>query len=190
MSRFGMAAAEAVLFTLLTIIFQNCAQPNSIATQDLRATSPAPPTVLMNKWSLFPSTAFAPISRYNHSAVWTGTKMIVFGGYNFNGTAALIQDNGKSYDRVSNIWVDINVTGGPGPRADASAVWIGSKMILWGGRTDAGTAVVNTGMAYDPATNLWSPISTTGAPIARYGHGAVWTGTKMIVWGGYSGTAT
>ena len=28
-----------------------------------------------------------------------------------------------------------------------------------------------------------------GAPTARYGHTAVWTGTKMTVWGGKDGSA-
>ena len=30
----------------------------------------------------------------------------------------------------------------------------------------------------------WTPISTTNAPEARYGHTAIWTGSEMIVWGG------
>jgi hypothetical protein len=31
-------------------------------------------------------------------------------------------------------------------------------------------------------------VSATGAPAARYQHTAVWTGSEMIVWGGYGGT--
>jgi hypothetical protein len=45
----------------------------------------------------------------------------------------------------------------------------------------------NTGAQYDPTINSWLPTSTTGAPSGRWVHTAVWTGTKMIVWGGYSG---
>lgn len=30
----------------------------------------------------------------------------------------------------------------------------------------------------------WESITTKGAPSARYGHTAVWTGKEMIVWGG------
>jgi len=30
------------------------------------------------------STAIAPAARYQHTAVWTGTEMIIFGGQNFS----------------------------------------------------------------------------------------------------------
>ena len=55
-------------------------------------------------------------------------------------------------------------------------------MIVWGGWD--GFDDVNTGGLYDPATNVWTAVGTTGAPIAREGHSAVWTGNEMIVWGG------
>src|SRR5207245_1633924 len=41
------------------------------------------------------------------------------------------------------------------------------------------------GGRYDPAANNWTSISTSGAPHARTGHSGVWTGTKMLIWGGY-----
>jgi hypothetical protein len=56
-------------------------------------------------------------------------------------------------------------------------------MIVWGG-SDAFESYVNTGGAYDPATDTWTATSTANAPTARYQHTAVWTGSKMIVWGG------
>lgn len=34
------------------------------------------------------------------------------------------------------------------------------------------------------AAGAWLPLSAAGAPSARYNHGAVWTGTEMLVWGG------
>jgi hypothetical protein len=37
---------------------------------------------------------------------------------------------------------------------------------------------------YDPATDSWTPASVEGAPSARNYHTAVWTGDRMIVWGG------
>jgi hypothetical protein len=33
----------------------------------------------------------------------------------------------------------------------------------------------------------WSPTATAGAPTAREGHSAIWTGAEMIVWGGNNG---
>ena len=39
---------------------------------------------------------------------------------------------------------------------------------------------------YDPATDSWTATSNAGAPDARSAHGVVWTGQKMIIWGGQS----
>jgi len=38
---------------------------------------------------------------------------------------------------------------------------------------------------YDPAGNIWKVVSTFGAPAARELHTAVWTGSEMILWGGF-----
>jgi hypothetical protein len=45
----------------------------------------------------------------------------------------------------------------------------------------------NTGGRYNPGTDSWAPTSTTRAPDHRESHVAVWTGTQMIVWGGFDG---
>ena len=61
-----------------------------------------------------------------------------------------------------------------------TAVWTGTRMIVWGGegRNDNfGDHLLNTGALYNPMTNAWSTTSTAGAPTARYGHTAVWTGS-------------
>ena len=44
---------------------------------------------------------------------------------------------------------------------------------------------LNTGGRYNPGTDSWTATSTTNAPTARHCHTAVWTGSEMIVWGGY-----
>jgi hypothetical protein len=40
------------------------------------------------------------------------------------------------------------------------------------------------GGRYDPAANLWRPMTLIGAPAGRTSHTAVWTGNEMIVYGG------
>jgi N-acetylneuraminic acid mutarotase len=57
-------------------------------------------------------------------------------------------------------------------------------MIVWGGWRKIPFSPVNKGGRYNPKTNSWSATTTTGAPSARTGHSLVWTGQKMIVWGG------
>ena len=44
---------------------------------------------------------------------------------------------------------------------------------------------LNDGGRYNPTANSWTALPTSGAPAARYSHTAVWTGSEMIVWGGY-----
>jgi hypothetical protein len=86
-------------------------------------------------------------------------------------------------------WIATPSTGAPLPREYHTAVWTGSKMIVWGGSVTGMPPVTATGALYDPAAKTWTPTSLTGAPPPRFMHVAVWTGSKMIVWGGYGATS-
>jgi N-acetylneuraminic acid mutarotase len=129
------------------------------------------------------STMGAPSPRQSHTTVWTGSKMIVWGGL---GSASVGNTNtGGVYDPATDTWTPVSTTGAPTRRDAHTAVWTGSRMIVWGGLASGSIVdTVNTGGIYDPATDTWTPMSTTNAPSARSGHKAVWTGSKMIVWGG------
>ena len=131
-------------------------------------------------WVPLPQTN-EPDPRFGHTAVWTGTAMIVWGGA-ISSTGSY--GDGASYDPVTQTWEPISTTNAPSPRRDHSAVWTGTEMIVWGG-TDItqGTGLADGGR-YDPVTDTWTALSSTGAPQGRFGHSAVWTGTEMIVWGG------
>ena len=72
----------------------------------------------------------------------------------------------------------------PAARADHTAVWTGSEMIVWGGYW---YTYFGDGGRYNPAASTWTPLPTANAPGARHSHTAVWTGSEMIVWGGYDG---
>ena len=74
-----------------------------------------------------------------------------------------------------------------GPRSQASYVWTGTDVIVFGGEVIAEGATDgprrNDGAAYDPATGTWRAIAD--APIeARSDQHAVWTGSEMLVVGG------
>jgi len=56
-------------------------------------------------------------------------------------------------------------------------------MTVWGGN-DAVFGYLNDGDQYDPVVDTWTATTTTGAPPGRYSHTAIWTGSRMIVWGG------
>lgn len=73
----------------------------------------------------------------------------------------------------------------PGGRANHTAIWTGSEMIVWGGGEYERAPGVLVGARYSPTTDAWANLSTEDAPSDRAYHTAVWTGTEMIVWGGY-----
>ena len=114
------------------------------------------------------STTDAPEGRYSHAAVWTGSLMIVWGGFR-SGFGYL--DTGGIYEQEIDAWSPTSLTNAPTARR-GTAVWTGSKMIVWGGWAE-GYGPVNTGGVYDPATDSWTPTSTSNAPSARSDHTAV-----------------
>ena len=119
-------------------------------------------------------------ARYQHTAVWTGSEMIVWGG--FNGSP--LTDGGR-YNPAANSWTAVSTTRAPSARFQHTAVWTGSEMIVWGGY---GGGNLNDGGRYNPAGNSWTATGGLGPPAARYLHTAVWTGSEMIIWGGTNGS--
>lgn len=140
-----------------------------------------------NSFTATPTTG-APTARASHSAVWTGTEMIIWGGADSLTSYAA---TGARYNPVTDAWTPTSTIGAPPARMFHSAVWTGTRMIIWGGGTSiSDMTTTNTGGLYDPATDSWTATSTAGAPAARVDNVAVWTGSKMIVWGGDDGTST
>jgi hypothetical protein len=78
-----------------------------------------------------------PSARSDHTAVWTGSEMIVWGGG--GGGGYLI--TGGRYNPYTDSWAALSLTTGSGPSVPAArvlhtAVWTGStdhRMIVWGG---------------------------------------------------------
>ena len=119
----------------------------------------------------------APTARASHSAIWTGSEMIIWGGITVNPT-----NTGGRYKPGTDSWTATSTANAPAERYGHTAVWTGSEMIVWGGRD--GSTELDTGGRYNPDTDSWTATTTTNAPAARWAHTAVWTGTEMIVWSG------
>lgn len=129
---------------------------------------------------------YAASIRCGHTAVWTGSEMIVWGGFDDDWISFFTPDRGMRYNPTANSWTAVTDTGAPSERYDHTAVWTGSEMIIWGG---IGSDTFNNGGRYNPATNRWLTMTLAGAPVARNVHTAVWTGLEMIVWGGWNGSS-
>jgi N-acetylneuraminic acid mutarotase len=70
----------------------------------------------------------------------------------------------------------MSIAGAPSGRANFTAIWTGTEMIIWGGDNSG-----ESGARYSPATDSWIAMPNSSR---RQRHSAVWTGNEMIVWGG------
>jgi len=93
-------------------------------------------------------------------------------------------NSGSAYDPIANTWLGVSTTEAPTARDDHTAVWTGSRMVVWGGYDGRYTGKTSTGGTYDPATDAWTTMAVDGAPTARGFHTAVWGGDRVVVWGG------
>jgi len=134
---------------------------------------------ITNSWTST-STVNAPAARDQHTAVWTGSEMIVWGGDN----GGPLLNTGGRYNPSTDSWIATSTTNAPAGRFHHTVVWTGTEMTTWGGEGDSGI-YLNTGGRYNPTSNSWTATSAISAPAGREWHTAVWTGSEMIVWGGY-----
>ena len=118
------------------------------------------------------TTTGAPSARRWHTAVWTGSKMIVYGG--LNGSNAQ-HNNGGIYDPLTDTWTSIASTPGFGMQSMTS-FWTGTTaaIIHW-----------NEIRFFNPTTLAWTtyPNMDGVRGVVRYG-ASFWTGTNFIMWGG------
>ena len=148
-----------------------------------RPTSSATPTMPLAVpgsavWTRLPRAPIAPRSEY--AAVWTGKKMIVWGGYSGNTTE---YGDGAAYDPAARTWTKI-AAGPLTARTLPVTVWTGKDMLIFGG---GGNRLYSDGAAYDPAANTWRKLApipgSLGGNLTGTGSYAVWTGKVMLVWG-------
>jgi N-acetylneuraminic acid mutarotase len=89
------------------------------------------------------SSSGAPAARDEHTAVWTGSEMIVWGGNN-----GLYLNDGGRYNPTANSWTAVSSSGAPAARDEHTAVWTGSEMIVWGGND--GSSYFNDTFRFTP----------------------------------------
>src|SRR5205814_1662232 len=82
------------------------------------------------------STASVPTARVGHTAVWTGSEMIVWAGGDSNG---VLLNTGGRYNPITDSWTATSTLGAPSPRFSHTAVWSGGAMVIWGGEFYDGT---------------------------------------------------
>src|SRR5262245_40392079 len=118
--------------------------PAALESTAGQVTGTASPCALQDLWSAGESDV-PPESRYGHTAVWTGSEMIVWGGRSADGVDL---NTGARYDPLTDTWRATPLAGAPAARIDQTAVWTGSQMIVWGGNFLGG--ILTSGGRYDP----------------------------------------
>ncbi len=86
-----------------------------------------------------------PEGRENHTAVWTGSEMIIWGGEIY---PTIVYGTGSRYNPSTDSWTATNTNNAPTARTNHTAVWAGSEMIVWGGFDYSND--VNTGGKVQP----------------------------------------
>jgi N-acetylneuraminic acid mutarotase len=132
------------------------------------------------------SSQNGPGSRTAHTAVWTGSQMLVWGGRALPSYTFL--NSGAIYDLATDSWSPISLQGAPQARMYHAAVWTGREMVVWGGMVNPTPLEVATGGRYDPVSGIWTPTTLTGAPQARYWgrtDSTIWTGAAMFIYAGW-----
>ncbi len=122
------------------------------------------------------STHHAPASRFGHTAVWTGSEMIVWGGNSLSYPHGYHTFNtGGRYNPQTDSWTATRTTNAPTARSLHTAVWTESEMIVWGGENDRSVAL-NTGGRY--CAQAGSPTVTLDAkkPTMEETNAAGWHG--------------
>jgi N-acetylneuraminic acid mutarotase len=88
-------------------------------------------------------TTCAPTGRLGVSAIWTGERMIVWGGWANN----YFFGDGYEFDPVVNSWTKLSNITAPSACFDHTAIWTGTQMIIWAGYDEA---YLNTGGILTP----------------------------------------
>lgn len=129
-------------------------------------------------WRRIPA---APIQgRQGHSAVWTGTEMVIWGGMR---DSRVLRD-GAAYDPATNRWRTIAMPDAEGGRHGHHAVWTGNEMLVWSGlpAIDSESRDELGGLIYDPETDIWRSMALSSLG-EREDDGVVWTGDRLVAVG-------
>lgn len=139
---------------------------NSISVQRFQA------TLQSNRWQ---GVGEMSTNRFNHASIVLDSDLFIIGGEDETGVSDLVESfnlNFKTLDRHASK---------PTPVSMTTAVSLGGKIYLPGGKVDSGKGI-NVLEVYDPRTNIW--IELARLPISVYDSGVVTYEGKIYLFGG------
>ena len=119
--------------------------------------------------------------RSGHASVWDGQRFIIWGGRDRSGT---VLADGALWDSNTSKWTYLDAAGAPPARLDASAVWAGDELVVFGGSGNQGP--LSSGAAWSLSTRKWRTLPSQSSAGARSGALAAWTGSHLLIFGGLS----
>ena len=113
--------------------------------------------------------------RVGPGLAWTGSAVFAFA------------EGSALFDPRTGLWTSTSTVMQPSPRSSPIVVWTGSEALVWGGYADNDRPPeLRSGGRYDPRTNTWAAIESTGGAAAVVWNGAhVWTGSELLLWGAF-----
>ena len=93
--------------------------------------------------------------------------------------------HGSEVQPDTNSWTVTSRLNAPAGRGAHAAIWTGNEMIVWGRYSVQQNRFFKTGGRDNPTTNSWTATTTINAPHEADFPTAVWTGSQMIVFGGF-----
>lgn len=184
----GGAALVAMILTVAVVVSRPTSLPvisndhPTPATESPTATATASPAPVDRSMEQLAPSPLAP--RTNHSVVWTGQEMVVFGGQTTNDPPSEIFDDGAAYDPATDSWRPLPRLDGQGISKHV-AVWTGTQMLAVGGVGDETST-----RAYDPEANRWTRLADAPFPVHTDFSGSAWVGSELAVWTPRDGFAT
>jgi len=188
---------------LIAVGHSGCIRANQFCYSDHLSSEIYIYNLASNQWRQVTNYAPTLSDRVFANVAWTGTEVIVWGGDvpvddgTGTNTVGMPTNTGARYKPSTGTWTAMSTTNAPVARDYPVARWTGTigKFVVWGGQVppppgvNAPDAFPQTGAMYSPASNSWTTMRNTGAPLGRYAGLSVWTGTEVIVWGGQACTA-
>ena len=123
--------------------------------------------------------------RQDHSLVWSGEEVLVWGGHDSNQHEPF--PDGAAYSPTTDSW-RLLPENDLEPRTRHSTVMVGEQMLVWGGFTPThsgapGGHLARDGALYDPESDSWEPIAQ--APLGRDSARGVVAGEHVVFGGGH-----
>ncbi|MCB0419065.1 MAG: hypothetical protein KDD39_15575, partial [Bdellovibrionales bacterium] len=125
----------------------------------------------------------------SHYPAWLRSGGAIFVACRFNYRALTdAQASGVFLDKEKAAWRSITSEGAPSDRMYVGITKTADRLIVWGGQSCSNTPVaLDTGGFYDPTQDKWESVEVAAStPSPRYGHGLLWTGDRLAIWGGVS----